>query len=183
MKRKVKNKNSNGASAFIATVGALLRDMRALGYSPTLVGGMALVTLGSLRVTKDFDFLIETGARESKNFIDAFYYHGFELASKVDTSGHIVRTVNNAAVALAKLGIDPVDSAYFFHHELGLRVDLLFDFPISAKQVHERSHHRKIQSFSFYIANKEDLIQMKELAVQNRGLSTDMQDLEFLKKM
>jgi hypothetical protein len=40
------------------TVGDIVHDLRALGLTPVLVGGMALVVLGSRRVTRDFDFVI-----------------------------------------------------------------------------------------------------------------------------
>jgi len=37
--------------------------------------------------------------------------------------------------------------------------------------------------FSFHIASRLDLIRTKEVAAKDRGLSTDLQDLEFLKKI
>ena len=48
---------------FVAAVGDLLNALAPQGFQPTLVGGMALVTLGSPRVTKDFDFLVVEEAR------------------------------------------------------------------------------------------------------------------------
>ena len=39
-------------------VGELSMALRELGLEPILVGGMALVVLGSRRVTRDFDFVI-----------------------------------------------------------------------------------------------------------------------------
>jgi hypothetical protein len=60
-------------------------------------------------------------------------------------------------------------------------VDLLFDFPIRAREVRRRSTRKRIQSYSLHIASKRDLIRMKEIAAGARGLSSDLQDLEFLK--
>lgn len=168
---------------FIKSAGELTKDLAQLGHTPILVGGMALVTLGSTRVTKDFDFLIDKAAREQKTVVAVFYRHGFELVSKLDRNGDILRTIDNQNVASARLRIDRPKSAYFYNPSSGLRVDLLFDFPIPAMEVRARSTHKRIQSYSFYIANKEDLVRMKEIAAKDRGLANDLQDLEFLKKI
>jgi hypothetical protein len=166
---------------FVRSVGELLDDLTQLGHLPTLVGGMALVTLGSKRVTRDFDFLISKEAREQDEVIQVFYQHGFELVSRIDSEGDVLRTIDTQKVASARLRIDQPRSAYFYNHTLGLRVDLLFDFPLPSKDVHKRSTHKTIQSYSFRIASKADLIKMKEIAADDRKLSSDLQDLEFLK--
>jgi hypothetical protein len=166
---------------FIAAVGELLNDLAPLRCEPTLVGGMALVTLGSPRVTKDFDFLVVEAARGEKALITTFYRHGFELASRTDAQGNILRTIDSQEVASARLRIDRPKSASFYNAHLGLRVDLLFDFPIGAREVRRRSIRRKVQSYALHIASRRDLVRMKELAAAARGLSSDLQDLEFLK--
>jgi hypothetical protein len=174
--------NRREPADFIQSVGELLNDLAKLGHSPTLVGGMALVTLGSKRVTRDFDFLIDEEAREQDTLISAFYRRGFELVSKIDRDGDVVRTIDNQKIASVRLRIDKPKSAYFYNHSLALRVDLLFDFPVPAQGVRERSKRTKIQSYSFRIACREDLITMKEIAARDRKLSSDLQDLEFLKE-
>jgi hypothetical protein len=166
---------------FIAAVGELLNDLAPLRYEPTLVGGMALVVLGSSRVTKDFDFLVVEEAREQRVLVEIFYRHGFELVSRTDAHGNVLRTLDSREVASARLRIDRPRSAYFYNRGLGLRVDLLFDFPIRAREVRRRSTRKRIQSYSLHIASKRDLIRMKEIAAGARGLSSDLQDLEFLK--
>ena len=167
----------------LVAVGELLKDLAPLGCEPTLVGGMALVTLGSPRVTRDFDFLVAEEAREHKALVQVFYTHGFQLASRTDDQGAIIRTIDNEQVAAARLRIDRPKSADFYNARLGLRVDLLFDFPIDARGVRRRSTRKTIQSYSFHIASPPDLIRMKEIAASDRKASTDLQDLEFLKRM
>jgi hypothetical protein len=183
MTAKSRTRTGRPQTDFIAAVGELLNDLTQLGYEPTLVGGMALVTFGSPRVTKDFDFLVVEEAREQEALVRVFHRHGFELVSKTDEHGNIIRTIDSQKVASARLRIDRPKSAYFYSRGLGLRVDLLFDFPMQAREVHERSTRKKIQSYSFHIASKHDLIRMKEIAASARGLSNDVQDLEFLKKI
>src|SRR5580765_358697 len=77
MAKKTRGKTKLSPTNFIVSVGKLLQDISKLGYQPTLVGGMALVTLGSRRVTKDFDFLIGEEARDQKKLVQTFYKHGF----------------------------------------------------------------------------------------------------------
>lgn len=165
------------------SIGELMGDVMKLGYPPTLVGGMALALLESNRVTKDFDFLIEDEARKKKELMKTFYKHGFELVSKLDERGNIVRTVDNPNVAYAKLNMDPPKSAHFFNRGLDLRVDLLFDFPIPAKEVAQRARRRTIKAHLFLIADKQDLITMKEIAVRDRRNPSDVQDLDFLRSL
>ena len=183
MTAKTKTKTGRRQTDFITAIGELLNALAPLGYEPTLVGGMALVTLGSPRVTKDFDFLVAKEAREQKALIQVFYRHDFELVSKTDEHGNVIRTIDTQEVASARLRIDRPKSAYFYNRVLGMKVDLLFDFPIQAREVRKRSTRRKIQSYSFHIASRHDLIRMKEIAASARGLSSDLQDLEFLKKI
>ncbi len=105
------------------------------------------------------------------------------LLSGKHSQGAIIRTIDTERVAAARLRIDRPKSAYFYNAKLGLRVDLLFDFPIDARTVRRRSTRKKIQSYSFHIASKRDRVRMKEIAARDRKASTDLQDLEFLKKI
>jgi hypothetical protein len=113
--------------------------------------------------------------------IQVFYQCGFELVSGTDAHGNVLRTIDSQEVASARLRIDRPRSAYFYNRDLGLRVDLLFDFPIRARGVRRRSTRKTIQSYSLHIASKRDLIRMKEIAAAGRRLSSDLQDLEFLR--
>jgi hypothetical protein len=182
MSPRPRDRTGDQAADLLGAVGDLLADLTRLGYQPTLVGGMALVVLGSPRVTKDFDFLVVREAREQDALLDAFYRRGFALASKIDGHDNILRTIDNKEVAFSRLRIDRPLSAYFFHRGLGLRVDLLFDFPMPARDVYARSTRKKIRSHVMQVASRRDLILMKEIAAGLRGVSTDVQDLEFLKR-
>jgi hypothetical protein len=60
-------------------VGEVVEKLRGLGLEPVLVGGMALVVLGSRRVTRDFDFVIAHPGDRLAPTIDLFYDRDLEL--------------------------------------------------------------------------------------------------------
>lgn len=169
--------------SYIVMVGEIIEALEQLCLSPVLVGGMALVILGSQRVTKDFDFLISKECLDFEKLLRAFYKKGFELASKVDERGNIVRTFDNLNIAKIRLQSDQPDSVYFLNRKTGLRIDLLFDFPLLARDLAARASRKKIRSYYFLIASKEDLLRLKHIAHQARASATDAQDLEFLSKL
>lgn len=167
---------------YLDVVGQIIEKLEAQKLEPVLVGGMALVMLGSQRVTRDFDFLISEEARSLKVLVKIFYGFSLELVSKINKQGEVTVTIDNQKVAYSRLQIDKPDSAYFYNRKTGLRIDLLFDFPITAKEVAKKARKKKISSHIFNIASKKDLMRLKEIAYKNRKLSTDAQDIEFLKQ-
>lgn len=142
---------------------------------------MALILLGSQRVTKDFDFLISTQEETLSDVVDIFYGLGFELISKFNDRREVVRTIDNKNVAAARLKLDAPSSAYFFNRTTRLKIDLLFDFPLQAKDVASRAIRVKIKSHSLRVASREDLLRLKEIAYADRHSASDAQDLEFLR--
>ncbi|MCB1214911.1 MAG: hypothetical protein KDK66_05485 [Deltaproteobacteria bacterium] len=171
------------ATNYLEEVGELITGLEKIGFLPILVGGMALSLLGSRRVTRDFDFVIPKPKEDMEDLVNFFYKQGFELASKLDKNGDVIRTIDNAKVATSRLKMDAPESAYFYKASIGLRVDLLFDFPIQASRLAKKASKKKISSYVFYIAAKEDLIRLKKIASTNRSHPGDNQDLEFLKKL
>lgn len=166
---------------YLQVVGEIVEDLRALGLEPVLVGGMALVVLGSRRVTRDFDFVIpHPGDERLEPTIDLFYDHGLELASRLNEVGDVVSTIGSRKVAAIRLRLDAPSSAYFFNPETGLRVDLLFDFPIPAEKLARHATRTRIRSHAFTIASEEDLLQLKKIAMAARSAPGDAEDMNFL---
>src|SRR4029078_4831083 len=130
----------------------IVDELRRAGFHPVLVGGMALVILGSRRVTRDFDFLIEHPGDRLARLVDVFYQRGLELIARLDAAGDVLATIDNGKVASTRLRLAQPASAYFFHPSTRLRVDLLFDFPVPAQPVAERATRMKILGHVFAIA-------------------------------
>lgn len=76
----------------------------------------------------------------------------------------MIRTIDNVNVAKLRLRKDTPESAYFYNPKTGLRIDLLFDFPISASELIKKATKKKIKSSFLHIANIDDLIRLKKIA-------------------
>lgn len=164
-------------------VGEIAGDLGDLGLDPVLVGGMALVVLGSRRVTRDFDFVVGHPAERLSRLVDVFYDHGLELVAKLNDEGDPISTIESRRVALVRLRIDTPAGVHFFNPRSGLRIDLLFDFPIPAVRLAQDATVRKIQGRPFAVASVASLLRLKKIAVAKRSAPGDAEDLAFLKSL
>jgi len=169
-----------GPTRHIEDVGAVVEALTELGLDPVLVGGMALVVLGSRRVTRDFDFLVAKPGDTLDALLDVFYSRGLELASRIDDEGNVTATIDNRAVASARLQLDAPASACFLSPRTGLRIDLLFDFPLPAATVARRAETVKVRSKAWKIASVADLLRLKKMAHVDRSAPGDAEDIAFL---
>lgn len=167
----------------LQAVGEIVEDLRALGLEPVLVGGMALVVLGSRRVTRDFDFVVTKPGDRLGPTIALFYDRGLELVSRLNDMGDVISTIANRKVAAIRLRVDAPASAYFFNASTGLRVDLLFDFPISAVKLAEQATPVTIRAHVFTIASEPDLLRLKRIAKAARSAPGDAEDIAFLESL
>lgn len=169
------------AAAELREAASVANALHSIGLEPVLIGGMALVLLGSRRVTRDFDFVIPQPGDRLGALVDLFYERGFELASKVNDAGDIVATIDNARVAGVRLQLDAPASAYFWHRASRLRIDLLFDFPVAAAELIANAVKTRIGGRVLAVASAPDLLRLKEIALSKRSAAGDAQDIEFLK--
>jgi hypothetical protein len=169
-----------GPSEHLQTVGKIVLGLRELGLGPVLVGGMALVVLGSRRVTRDFDFVVARPGDRLARTIDLFYDRGLQLVSRLTRTGDVASTIADRRVAGIRLRLDAPTTAYFFDPGTGLRVDLLFDFPLPAARLAGRATRLTISSHVFHVASEEDLLQLKTIARAARSAPGDAEDIAFL---
>ena len=170
----------SATSDYADEVASLVAELRALGLSPILVGGMALALLGSQRVTRAFDFVIARPEQRLDALVDVLYSRGLELASRLNDAGAVVATIDSRRIAAIRLKIDAPSSAYFFNRSTGLRVDLLFDFPIRAAELASEATTIPIRSRVLQVASEKDLLRLKRLAKQRRSSPADVADIAFL---
>ena len=166
-------------AAHLESVGSVVEALTDLGLSPILVGGMALVVLGSRRVTRDFDFVVASPGDALDRLVDVFYDRGLELAARVDAAGDVAATIDNRRVAAARLRLDAPASAYFLNPGSGLRIDLLFDFPLPAALLARRAITVKARSRTLRVASEADLLRLKKLASAHRASPGDAEEDRF----
>jgi hypothetical protein len=167
----------------LVKIGTITKALESIGFQPILIGGMALVILGSRRVTRDFDFVIADPMSRLKDVVDIFYDEGMELAARLDERGDVTATIDNRKVAEIRLRLDAPSSAYFLHAQTGLRIDLLFDFPISAAELSQEAEKIKIRSHTLRVASESHLMRLKEIAKSSRSKSGDAEDILFLQSL
>jgi hypothetical protein len=156
------------------------RELRGFGLEPVLVGGMALVVLGSRRVTRDFDFVIAHPGSRLDSVLDVFYGHGLELVSRLDEGGNVTATIDNRRIASVRLRLDTPASASFFNVKTGLRVDLLFDVPVPTADLVAHATRLTIRGQAVLMASEEDLLRLKRTAAAARSVPGDADDIAFL---
>jgi hypothetical protein len=164
----------------LRTVAKITQELRGFGMEPVLVGGMALVVLGSRRVTRDFDFIVADPKNRLDAVVDVFYGHGLELVSRLDESSNVTATIGSRRVASIRLRLDTPASASFFNVSTGLRVDLLFDFPVPAADLAAHATRLRVRGQSLLIASEEDLLRLKRTAAAARSVPGDADDIAFL---
>ena len=160
----------------------LLIALEEKGLQPVLVGGMALVVLGSQRITKDFDFLV-SATDLSRDLVLVIYRQGYQLVTKFNKAGEVVRTIENLTVAIARLKLDKPRSVFFYNWKTGLRVDLLLDFPLPTRDIADRAAKIGKRPRTLRVASPEDLLRLKEIAYSDRKSAADAQDVEFLRNL
>jgi hypothetical protein len=159
----------------------LTSGLERLGLQPVLVGGMALVLLGSQRVTQDFDFVIRHPGELIEKVVELFYSRDLQLVSKLNAAGEVIATIDNRRVAAVRLRLDAPLSAFFFNSTTLLRIDLLFDFPVAAAELAANAVETRIRGRVLNVASAADLLRLKEIAANKRSAAGDAQDIEFLK--
>jgi predicted nucleotidyltransferase len=162
---------------------AMVAELESVGYECVLVGGMALVTMGSQRLTRDFDLMLPDDEPTRERLVRAMYRRGMELVTKFRDSGEVQRTVDTVNIAVTKVKAQELRTLPFFDWKSTLRVDLLLDFPVPAREVIKRATRVNLPTGMIRVASREDLIRLKEMAYRDRKKSTDAQDLEFLRKV
>jgi hypothetical protein len=165
-------------------LGKLVRRLRAAGYEPVLVGGMALIVYGSSRVTFDTDLLTARppDLAAAKRLMTAVFDAGFVYITKFDADALPISWIDVPNVAAARLMTDCPDTCFFWNRAAEMRVDVLLDFPLPASGILRGSNSIELAAnLRLAVASLEHLAALKEIAVRDRNRAEDALDLTFIR--
>lgn len=164
----------------------VVKNLRAGGFEPVLVGGLALTLYGSERVTFDCDLVAgrpETLER-AKSLVGALHAAECYYVSRIDKRGRPVSWIDNVNIGAARLMMDEPDTIFFWNRTLELKIDILLDFPLKASELLTSATNKKLdKTTTIKVAGMKDLKTMKEIAARGRKNPKDIQDLDFIGKI
>ena len=126
------------------------------------------------------DFVIPAPGDRLERIVSLFYDRGLELVSRLDEGGDAIATIRRRKVAAVRLRLDRPSSAYFFNADSGLRIDLLFDFPVPAAELDQQATRIRIRTHLFTNASVPDLLRLKQIAHASRSAPGAAEDIAFL---
>jgi hypothetical protein len=163
----------------------VFRNLKKVNYTPVLVGGQALILFGSQRATFDTDMVIPdvTDLKGAKLLTNAMREAGFCYVSKLDDNGIPADWIASPNVAAARITIDKPASIFFWKPDSKMKIDILLDFPLKTSELLATAINIPLDETTIIkVASLKSLKRMKEIAVEKRKKSTDVQDLDFIKK-
>ena len=89
-------------------------------------------------------------------------------------------TIDNRRVAASRIRLDGPSSVHFLKPATGLRIDLLFDYPLPATELARHATTLKMRSAVLRIASEADLLRLKKIARAHRSSPGDAEDIAFL---
>jgi predicted nucleotidyltransferase len=148
-------------------------DARSVRY--VVVGGVAVVLHGHVRMTADLDLVVDLEPANVRAAVEALIGIGLAPTIPVDAmdfADPIVREswVRDKAMTVFSL-IDPKDA---FRH-----VDLFADPPVRFAELWERAEVIRLPTVEVRVASVDDLIAMKRLAAR----AQDLADIEALEEI
>jgi len=140
-----------------------------------VVGGVALVMHGIVRLTADLDLMVYLEEKNLKKFISLMGELGYKPRMPVladDLADSVQRTCG-----IQEKNME-VFSFYHYRQALSL-IDVFIKEPLPYREIKSRAVQMKIGNLSVPVVSKEDLIKLKEIS----GRPQDMEDISALKRL
>jgi len=153
----------------------LLHELSATGVRYIVVGGVAVVLHGYLRLTADLDLVIDLESGNVTKALDVFSAFGLRPRPPVP-----LHSFKDPALR-AQWREEKHLQVFSLWHPSGLEVDLFIEDPFPFAEAYERARRLSIDDREVRIASIDDLIAMKRVAGRPKD-EEDIRALEALRK-
>ncbi len=140
-----------------------------------VVGGVALVLQGAVRMTADLDLMVALDEPNLTRFVEVIKGLGYK--PKVPVAPEDFISAENRASWIAEKGMQ----VFSFYHpgEMVSLVDVFVYEPVPYREMRGRIELKRIDDFIIPVASKPDLIRLKKIA----GRPQDLEDIKALEAL
>lgn len=156
----------------LAPIQRLLRDLSAADVRYIVVGGVAVVLHGYLRVTADLDLVIDLDSENLYKAIDVFEREGFQPRPPVPLRAFCDAEERERWRREKNLLV----FSLWHPRQAGFEVDLFIEEPFPFDVAYERASLVASGDVTVRVASIDDLVAMKRIA----GRAKDAEDIEAL---
>jgi len=153
----------------------LFRKLQEKKVDYMVVGGVALVLQGAIRMTADLDLMVALNEHNLTVFIAAMNEMGFKPKVPVPSEAFI--SAENRESWIQDKGM----IVFSFYHpgEMFSLVDVFVCEPIPYCEMRDRRDNKLIDDFSIPVASIQDLIKLKQIS----GRPQDIEDIKALEAL
>ena len=153
----------------------LFRKLQEKKVDYMVVGGVALVLQGAIRMTADLDLMVALDEHNLTVFVAAMNEMGFKPKAPVSSEAFISAANRESWIQ------DKGMMVFSFYHpgEMFSLVDVFVSEPIPYSEMRERRDFKLIDDFSIPVASIPDLIKLKQIA----GRPQDIEDIKALEAL
>lgn len=153
----------------------IFRELNKKKVDYVVVGGVAVVMHGVVRLTADLDLMVHLEEKNLAKFVEVMNELGYR--PKVPVKAESFIDPENRRLWFEEKNMRVFS---FYHPKKGiLLIDIFIDEPVSYNKIKEDSVRMKMGNLLIPTVSVEDLIKLKEIS----GRPQDLADIEALKRL
>jgi hypothetical protein len=153
----------------------LFRKLQEKQVDYMVVGGVALVLQGAIRMTADLDLMVALEEHNLTVFVELMNELGFRPKVPVPSEAFI--SADNRESWIQDKGM--VVFSFYHPGEMFSLVDVFVSEPIPYSEMRARMDCKSVDDFSIPVASIQDLIKLKQIA----GRPQDIEDIKALEAL
>ena len=153
----------------------IFRELNKRRIDYVVVGGVAVVMHGVVRLTADLDLMVHLEEKNLTKFVEVMNELGYKPKVPVKTESLIDPENRRAWIEEKNMRVFS-----FYHPKKGIMlIDIFINEPVSYNKIKEDSIKMKMGNLLIPTVSIEDLIKLKKIS----GRPQDMADIEALKRL